>query len=81
MKKTILLFAIFLSMWIFAQTCGFDQVQKELETQFPQIRKDREALDAKLLQTDLRAYLDKLGATSKTVCIREPFMKSQSLYT
>ena len=65
MKKTILLFAIFLSMGIFAQTCGFDQVQKELETQFPQIKKDREALDAKLLQTDLRAYLDKLGATSK----------------
>ena len=40
MKKTILLFAIFLSMGIFAQTCGFDQVQKELENQFPQIKKD-----------------------------------------
>lgn len=65
MKKVILFLAIFLSVGIFAQTCGFDQVQNELEAKFPQIKKDREALDAKLLQTNVKAYLDQLGATTK----------------
>lgn len=65
MKKTLSVLALVLSMIIFAQTCGFDQVQANLEAKFPAIKKNREMAEAKLLQTDVRSYLDKMGATSK----------------
>ncbi len=56
---------MFISMMNFAQTCGFTQVQNELESKFPQVKKDREAAEARLLQTDVRSYLNTIGATSK----------------
>ena len=57
MKKTLLFFAIFSSMMIFAQTCGYTAVQNELESRNPQVKANREAAEAKLLQTDVRSYL------------------------
>ena len=65
MKKTLLFFAIFSSMMIFAQTCGYTAVQNELESRNPQVKANREAAEAKLLQTDVRSYLNGIGATSK----------------
>ena len=65
MKKTLLFFAIFSSMMSFAQTCGYTAVQNELESRNPQVKANREAAEAKLLQTDVRSYLNGIGATSK----------------
>ncbi|QDP84726.1 T9SS type A sorting domain-containing protein [Chryseobacterium sp. SNU WT5] len=65
MKKHFTLLTLLLAFTIFAQTCGFDQVQNNLEKQFPQLKKDREAADAKLLNTNVKSYLNKIGATSK----------------
>ena len=65
MKKTLSFVAFIFSMIIFAQTCGFDQVQADLEAKFPEVKKSREMAEANLLQTNLRAYLDQKGATSK----------------
>ena len=65
MKKTLSILAIIFATFIYAQTCAFDQVQHNLEAKFPEIKKNREKAEAKLLQTDVRAYLDKMGATSK----------------
>lgn len=65
MKKTLLLLAIFSSMMIFAQTCGFDQVQNRIEKEFPEAKINRQATEAKLLSMDLRSYVNSVGATSK----------------
>lgn len=64
--KAILSFVAIIFATIFnAQTCAFDQVQMELETQNPQIKKNREASEAQLLKMDLQSYLNSKGATSK----------------
>lgn len=65
MKKTILLFAVLFSMMSIAQTCGFDRVQNALENKYPEIKKSREAAEAKLLKMDVKSYLNKIGATSR----------------
>ena len=65
MKKTLSVLALIFSMIIFAQTCAFDQVQQNLEAKFPENKKSREKAEANLLQMNARAYLDKMGATSK----------------
>ena len=64
--KTILSFvAILFAMTFNAQTCAFDKVQSELEAKNPEIKKNREASDARLLNMDLQSYLNSKGATSK----------------
>ena len=65
MKKTLLFFAIFSSMMIFAQTCGYTAVQNELESRNPQVKANREAAEAKLLQTDVRSYLNVIAQCKK----------------
>lgn len=65
MKKTLLLLAIFSSMMIFAQTCGFDQVQNRVEKEFPEAKINRQAAEARLLNMDVRSYVNSVGATSK----------------
>lgn len=51
---------------IFGQeSCAFDQVQQELERKNPEIRKAREDAEARLMQTNVKEYLNKIGATSK----------------
>ena len=65
MKRILSLVAIVFATMFNAQTCAFDQVQKELETQNPQIKKSREASDAQLLKIDVQSYLNKMGATTR----------------
>ena len=65
MKKTLLFFAIFSSMMIFAQTCDFDAHQNRVEKEFPEAKKNREAAEARLLSMDVRSYVNSVGATSK----------------
>ena len=65
MKKIIIVVAMIFSIGIFAQTCGFDEVQKNLELKYPEIKKNREQAEAQLLATDVKSYLNKIGASSK----------------
>ncbi|MCZ2083558.1 MAG: GEVED domain-containing protein [Flavobacteriales bacterium] len=65
MKKIIIVVAMIFSIGIFAQTCGFDEVQKSLELKYPEIKKNREQAEAQLLATDVKSYLNKIGASSK----------------
>ncbi len=45
--------------------CAFDKVQQELEQKDPEIRKSREEAEARLLQMNVKEYVNKIGATSK----------------
>ncbi|WP_278380657.1 zinc-dependent metalloprotease [Chryseobacterium arthrosphaerae] len=45
--------------------CAFEKVQQELEQKNPEIRKSREEAEARLLQMNVKDYVNKLGATSK----------------
>ncbi|AYZ13888.1 T9SS C-terminal target domain-containing protein [Chryseobacterium arthrosphaerae] len=45
--------------------CAFDKVQQELEQKDPEIRKSREEAEARLLQMNVKDYVNKIGATSK----------------
>lgn len=65
MRKTLSILAVIFSVLITAQTCGFDQIQNDLEKRFPQIKKNRQEADSKLLSTDVKSYLNNIGATSK----------------
>lgn len=65
MKKIIIVVAMVFSIEIIAQTCGFDEVQKNLELKYPEIKKNRELAEAQLLATEAKSYLNKIGATSK----------------
>ncbi|WHF51155.1 zinc-dependent metalloprotease [Chryseobacterium gotjawalense] len=65
MKKIIIVVAMVFSIGIIAQTCGFDEVQKNLELKYPEIKKNRELAETQLLGTDVKSYLKKIGATSR----------------
>ncbi len=47
------------------EPCGFDSHQRELELKHPQERIAREKFEAKLLATNVHAYLKKIGAITK----------------
>ncbi|QBO58095.1 GEVED domain-containing protein [Chryseobacterium salivictor] len=65
MKKIIIVVAMVFSIGIIAQTCGFDEVQKNLELKYPEIKNKRELSETQLLGTDVKSYLKKIGATSR----------------
>lgn len=66
MKKILQLLLLAVSVIIFSQkTCGYENYQAKLESQNLEIKKAREEAEARLLSMDIRAYLDKIGATTK----------------
>lgn len=67
MKKKLFLLFLLSTIIIYSQEfCGYDAHQADLEKVNPQIKKNREEAEARLLSMDLRSYLDKIGATSKS---------------
>jgi hypothetical protein len=68
MKKIILYFALMFSINAFSQDiqniCGFDQIMKKMDARHPELKKDREAVEAKLVAMNKQSYLNKVGATT-----------------
>lgn len=68
-KKLLSLLSIIATVLLQAQydghTCGFDEVQRELERMHPEIRENRQVFEKRLRKQDQKAFLKKIGA--KTV--------------
>jgi len=65
MKKLLLAVAIILNVAADAQTCGFSENQHAIDKKYPESKRDRQALDAKILGMNVNSYLNSIGATSK----------------
>lgn len=66
MKKTLILLSIFAFLSFDAQeSCGFDHIHHKLEEKNPEIKKRREAAEAKLRKMDIPSYLKSMGLISK----------------
>ncbi|MDR2204774.1 MAG: zinc-dependent metalloprotease [Flavobacteriaceae bacterium] len=62
MQKTLLiLISLFAAMMFGQQFCGFDEYQRKLESENPEVKQARKDLDAKILAAGIDNYLKEIG--------------------
>ncbi|MBK1898237.1 zinc-dependent metalloprotease [Chryseobacterium paridis] len=68
MKRIVLCFALMLGVNVFSQNvqniCGFDQIMSQMDAKNPQLKKNREEMEAKLATMNKQSFLNKSGATT-----------------
>lgn len=68
MKRIILCFALMFCVNVFSQNvqniCGFDQIMSQMDAKNPELKKNREAMEARLASMNKQSILNKSGATT-----------------
>ncbi|WP_418121855.1 zinc-dependent metalloprotease [Chryseobacterium sp. PTM-20240506] len=68
MKRIVLCFALILWVNAFSQNvqniCGFDQVMSQMDAKHPELKKNREIVEARLASMNKQSYLNKVGAST-----------------
>jgi hypothetical protein len=68
MKKISIISMLLLFLNVFSQGtehfCGFDEEMQKIDSRFPELKKHREEVEAKLRSMDKQSYLNKVGGTT-----------------
>lgn len=68
MKKINIILFVLLFTNVFSQNqqnfCGFDEEMKKIDIKFPELKKRREEVEARLRSIDKQSYLNKVGGTT-----------------
>ncbi|WP_345991648.1 hypothetical protein AAEU33_06975 [Chryseobacterium sp. Chry.R1] len=68
MKRIVLCFALILWVNAFSQDvqniCGFDQIMSQMDAKHPELKKNREIVEARLASMNKQSYLNKVGAST-----------------
>lgn len=68
MKKIIILSVLLLFFNVFSQNaehfCGFDEEMRKMDIKFPELKKSREEVEARLSTMDKHSFLNKVGGTT-----------------